>query len=196
MGEITVVCNVSLDGVMQAPGLPDEDVRGGFRYGGWAAPYSRDAMGRVLGQSAGSQGGMLLGRRTYEQFAAFWPHQPDNPYTEALNKQQKYVVSSTLREPDWVNSHVIGLDEVAALKRDQDLVVLGSGQLVRSIPELVDRYVVLVHPLVLGSGQRLFEELRQDLRLTDTVATTTGVVIATYVPDGPPASGGEAALPG
>ncbi|TCO46824.1 dihydrofolate reductase [Kribbella antiqua] len=182
MGEIIVVCNVTLDGVMQAPGLPDEDLRGDFPYGGWAAPYSKDAMGRVLGQRAGKTGGMLLGRRTYEQFASFWPKQPDNPYTEALNRQQKYVVSSTLRDPDWVNSHVITLDDIPKLKAEQDLVVLGSGELLRSIPHLFDRYILLIHPLVLGTGRRLFESHHQPLELTHTEETTTGVVITTYRP--------------
>jgi dihydrofolate reductase len=181
MGEITVVCNLTLDGVMQAPGLPDEDLRGDFRYGGWAAPYSKDAMGRVLGQRAGQTGGMLLGRRTYEQFAAFWPKQPDNPYTEALNRQQKYVVSSTLHDPEWVNSHVIAFDDIRGLKSEQNLVILGSGELVRSIPHLVDQYILLIHPLVLGTGRRLFETNHQALDLTHAETTTTGVVIATYM---------------
>ncbi|TCO16831.1 dihydrofolate reductase [Kribbella steppae] len=182
MGQITVVCNLTLDGVMQAPGLPDEDLRGDFPYGGWAAPYRHDAMGRVLGGLARPTDGMLLGRRTYEQFADFWPKQPDNPYTEALNNQQKYVVSSTVHDPDWVNSHVITIDDVPTLKRDQDLVVLGSGELVRSIPHLIDEYILLIHPLVLGSGHRLFEDRHQPFELDHTEATTTGVVICTYRP--------------
>jgi dihydrofolate reductase len=182
MGEITVVCNLTLDGVMQAPGKPDEDLRGDFPYGGWAAPYSHDAMGRVLGQRAGKSGGMLLGRRTYEQFANFWPKQPDNPYTDALNRQQKYVVSSTLHDPDWVNSHVIGIDDIPKLKAEQDLVVLGSGELIRSIPHLIDEYILLIHPLVLGTGRRLFETRHQPFNLTHTETTTTGVVIGTYKP--------------
>ena len=185
MGEITVVCNLTLDGVMQAPGLPDEDLRGDFPYGGWAAPYSKDAMGRVLGQRAGRSGGMLLGRRTYEQFAGFWPNQPDNPYTDALNPQQKYVVSSTLREPEWANSHVITLDDIPKLKAEQDLVVLGSGELIRSIPHLIDQYILLIHPLVLGTGRRLFETHYQPLDLTHSEPTTTGVLICTYRPTQP-----------
>jgi len=181
MGEITVVCNLTLDGVMQAPGLPDEDLRGDFPYGGWAAPYSQDAMGRVLGQRAGRSGGMLLGRRTYEQFAAFWPKQPENPYTEALNQQQKYVVSSTLHDPDWVNSHIITVDDIPTLKADQKLVILGSGALIRSIPHLIDQYILLIHPLSLGTGQHLFDH-HQPLELTHSEPTTTGVVICSYRP--------------
>jgi len=182
MGEITVVCSLTLDGVMQGPGRVDEDTRRGFGYGGWGAPYSRDSMGRVLGQRAGRSGGMLLGRRTYEDFAGFWPKQPDNPYSDALNKQQKYVVSSTLRDPDWVNTHVITVDEIAKLKTDQDLVVLGSGHLIRSIPDLIDEYILLIHPLVLGTGQHLFGDHHQPLTLEHSEATTTGVVINTYRP--------------
>jgi dihydrofolate reductase len=181
MGRIVVVCNVTLDGVMQAPALPDEDPRGGFEHGGWATPYSRDAMGRVLGQRAGAEGGMLLGRRTYEAFADFWPKQKDNPYTDSLNKTQKHVVSSTLKDPlPWVNSKVIGLDDIAGLKQEQDLLMLGSGQLIRSIPELIDEYILLIHPLVLGSGQQLFGGSEFKLDLIDTVTTTTGVLITTY----------------
>jgi dihydrofolate reductase len=179
MGEITVVCGLTLDGVMQGPGRADEDVRDGFEYGGWATPYSQDAMGRVLGRRAGRRG-MLLGRRTYEDFAGFWPKQEDNPYTDALNKQHKYVVSSTLTDPEWVNTHVIGLEDIAKLKDEQDLIVLGSGELIRSIPELIDVYILLIHPLVLGTGQHLFGDLHQPLTLTHSETTTTGVVIADY----------------
>ncbi|MEV5967983.1 dihydrofolate reductase family protein [Kribbella sp. NPDC051952] len=182
MGAITVVCNLTLDGVMQSPGRPDEDTRDGFQHGGWGVPYSEDAMGRVLGRRAGASGGMLLGRRTYEDFAGFWPKQPDNPYTDALNKQQKYVVSSTLTDPDWVNTHVLGLTDIAELKAEQNLIVLGSGELVRSIPDLVDEYILLIHPLVLGTGHRLFGDLHQPLTLTHSEATTTDVVINTYRP--------------
>ncbi len=112
----------------------------------------------------------------------FWPKQPDNPYTESLNKQQKYVVSSTLHDPDWVNSQAITIDDVANLKADMDLVVLGSGELVRSIPHLIDEYILLIHPLVLGTGHRLFETRHQPFKLAHTEPTTTGVVICTYRP--------------
>ncbi len=138
-------------------------------------------MGRVLGGLARPTDGMLLGRRTYEQFADFWPKQPGNPYTEALNKQQKYVVSSTLHDPDWVNSTVISIDDVPDLKRDKDLVVLGSGALLRSVPHLIDEYLLLIHPLTLGTGQHLFDH-HQALDLTHTETTTTGVVICRYRP--------------
>lgn len=98
MSKVVVIENLTLDGVMQAPGRPDEDPRGGFEHGGWAAPYSDDAMGRVMGDGMGEGGAMLLGRRTYEGFAAFWPHQTDgNPFTAVLDRMQKYVASTTLR---------------------------------------------------------------------------------------------------
>jgi len=192
MGEITVVCSLTLDGVMQAPGRPDEDQRDDFQYGGWGAPYSQDAMGRVLRQRAGATGatgGMLLGRRTYADFADFWPKQEDNPYTDSLNKQQKYVVSSILKDPDWVNSHVITLDDIAELKADQDLIILGSGELIRSIPTLIDQYILLTHPLVLGTGHHLFGDHHQPLTLDHSEPTTTGVVINTYRPTARPKNG-------
>ena len=164
MGNIVVICNLTLDGVMQGPGRPDEDRRDGFTHGGWAVPYSADAMGRVMGERAGRQGAMLFGRRTYEDFANVWPQQ-DSPFTAVMNKLQKYVASTTLSSPlPWVNSTLLTgdlADSVTAVKAgepDRDLVVLGSGELVRSLlsAQLVDEFVLLIHPLVLGSGRRLF----------------------------------------
>jgi len=193
MSTVTVVCNLTLDGVMQGPGRPDEDRRGGFTRGGWAVPYSSDAMGRVfegMGQQAGRSGAMLFGRRTYEDFAGFWPNQPDNPFTDPLNRTQKYVVSTTLADPlPWMNSTVLAGDAakaVAALKDEEperDLVILGSGQLIRSLlPDgLIDEFTLLIHPLVLGAGQRLFTEGSEAaLELIDSVGTSTGVVLARY----------------
>jgi len=178
---------------MQGPGRPDEDRRGGFTHGGWAVPYSSDAMGRVfegMGQQAGRSGAMLFGRRTYEDFAGFWPNQPDNPFTDPLNRTQKYVVSTTLADPlPWMNSTVLAGDAakaVAALKDEEperDLVILGSGQLIRSLlPDgLIDEFTLLIHPLVLGAGQRLFTEGSEAaLELIDSVGTSTGVVLARY----------------
>ena len=187
---IVVFESVTLDGVMQAPGRPDEDTRGGFAQGGWAVPYADEMMGRQAGEGMATTGGILLGRRTYEDFYGFWPKQPENPFTEALNKLQKYVVSNTLTEPlPWENSTLLQGDpaEAAATLKEQpgnDLLVLGSGELVRMLTErgLVDRYVLLIHPLVLGSGRRLFAEGTPPLtlRLTDTATNTRGVIIATY----------------
>jgi dihydrofolate reductase len=192
MGRIVVFMSVTLDGVMQAPGRADEDPRGGFPYGGWAAPYSDPDMGRAAGESMATAGGLLLGRRTYEDFYSVWPNRTDNPYTEVLNNSPKYVASQTLKEPlPWMNSILLQGDvpeAVAALKAEQakDLVILGSGELVQSLMKhnLIDIYMLLIHPLVLGSGQRLFRDGSPftSLRLVDSKPTSKGVVIATYQP--------------
>ena len=145
-------------------------------------------------------GPLLLGRRTYEDFHAFWPNQTDNPFTEVLDNARKYVASTTLREPlPWRNSTLLegdAAEAVAGLKEEpgKDLTVLGSGELVQSLRrrDLVDRYVLLIHPLVLGSGRRLFPDggPAATLRLVDSVPTTTGVIIATYQPAEPPTGEG------
>ena len=190
MGEVVAFISLTLDGVMQAPGRPDEDTRDGFQHGGWGVAYSDPVMAELATKDMAGTGSILLGRRTYEDFYSFWPHQTDNPFTEVLDNTPKYVASTTLKEPlPWRNSTLLegdAADAVAALKRqqDKDMVVLGSGELVRSLMErdLVDRYVLLIHPLVLGSGRRLFADggPTARLRLVDATTTTTGVVIATY----------------
>ena len=192
MRNVVVFMHLTLDGVMQAPGRPDEDLRGGFEHGGWANVSGADPdLGRVIGESMVNTGGLLLGRRTYEDFFAFWPNQTeDNPFTAVLNNMQKYVASTTLAEPlSWSNSTLLKGDTAEAVARlkqqpGKDLVVLGSGALVQSLMRhnLVDTYVLLIHPLVLGTGRRLFAEggPTTTLRLVDTRTTTTGVVIATY----------------
>jgi dihydrofolate reductase len=188
MGELTVVESVSLDGVMQAPGRPDEDTRGGFEHGGWAVPYADEVMGRAMGERMGGEGAIVLGRRTYEDLHGYWPKQKDNPYTETLNRTQKYVASRTLAEPlPWEHSALLDDDTqgaVAKLKQEEEhLTVIGSGDLVGSLIEagLIDEYLLLIHPLVLGSGRRLFPDgAFAHLRLVDSVITTTGVVIGTY----------------
>jgi dihydrofolate reductase len=192
MRKISVVESISLDGVMQAPGRPDEDTRGGFEHGGWAQPYADDVLGRTMGEGMAGTDALLLGRFTYEGLYAFWPKQTDgNPYTDALNKTQKYVVSTTLQEPlPWVNSSLISGDVAAAVRGlkeqpGQDIVVLGSGELVRELRRhgLVDEYVLLIHPLLLGTGRRLFDDGSfAGLQLVRSVQTTTGVIIATYRP--------------
>ena len=191
MRKLVVNNNVTLDGVMQAPGRPDEDTRGGFEHGGWALPYNDEVMGRVMGERMAGGGSILLGRRTYEDFASFWPNQPEpNPFTAVLNNAQKYVASTTLDEPlPWINSTLLqgdAADAVARLKEEpgENIVVLGSGELVQSLMrrDLVDEWVLLIHPLILGSGRRLFTDGSPfaALRLVDSVTTTTGVVIASY----------------
>ncbi len=190
MRKVVVTNHLTLDGVMQAPGRPDEDRRGGFAHGGWAAPYGDAVMGSVMGAGMAQGGALLFGRRTYEDFAAVWPNRKDNPYTEVLNNAQKYVASTTLEEPlPWSNSTLLKGDAAEAVARlkeqpGKDLVILGSGELVQSLMRrnLVDEFTLLIYPLVLGSGRRLFPDggAFAALRLVETVTTTTGVVIATY----------------
>ena len=192
MSKVIVTNHLTLDGVMQAPGRPDEDLRGGFEHGGWATPNTDEVMGRVMGEGMAQGGPLLLGRRTYEDFYDFWPKQKDNPFTEALERVQKYVASTTLTEPlPWSNSTLLEGDVAEAvtnLRRQPgtDIGVLGSGELVGTLMRhsLVDRYVLMYHPIVLGSGRRLFREGSPlaSLRLVDSVTTTTGVVITTYEP--------------
>jgi dihydrofolate reductase len=192
MRKIVVFMSVTLDGVVQAPARPDEDRRGGFEHGGWAGPYADPEMGKAAAESMGATDGILLGRRTYEDFYAVWPHRTDNPYTDVLNNTQKYVASTTLKEPlPWMNSTLLkgdAVDAVARLKKGpgKDIVVLGSGQLVQSLMRgrLIDQYVLLIHPVILGSGRRLFSDSgsREALKLVDTKTTSTGVIIATYQP--------------
>ena len=188
MSKIVVTNHLTLDGVMQAPAGPDEDRRGGFEAGGWAATNNDEVMDRVMGEGMARGGSLLLGRWTYEAFYAFWPHQTDNPYTEVLNNAQKYVASTTLTEPlPWMNSTLLEGDvgeAVAKVKEqsDKDIGVLGSGELIQSLMQhdLVDEFLLMIHPIVLGSGRRLFRDggPPANLRLVDSVTTTTGVVIA------------------
>ncbi|MFX0574811.1 dihydrofolate reductase family protein [Nocardia nepalensis] len=188
MSKIIAVEHVTLDGVMQAPGRTDEDVRDGFRHGGWAHRHDDPVQARVMGEHmATHHGALLLGRRTYADFYGFWPHQTDNPYTEVLNKTEKFVASRTLTEPlPWQNSTLLADAVPAVAELGQDLVVLGSGDLLRSLMrhDLVDEFLLLIHPIVVGGGQRLFDGVDLgELRLVDSVTTTTGVVIATYQRD-------------
>lgn len=189
MGKVIVFTNLTLDGVMQAPARPDEDRRGGFEHGGWGVPYN--AMSYVGFNTSGTTA-LLLGRRTYEDFYAVWPNRTNNPFTERLNTMQKYVASTTLSEPlPWINSTLLKGDvakAVAQLKQepDQNLLMMGSGELVQFLMQhnLVDEYVLLIHPLILGSGRRLFPDggASATLRLVDSKTTPKGVVIVTYQP--------------
>jgi dihydrofolate reductase len=195
MSKIIVIENLTLDGVMQAPGRGDEDPRGGFEHGGWASRYADPVLVRVGVEGFPNAGGLLLGRRTYKDFYAVWPNRTDNPFTAVLNNTRKYVASTTLKEPlPWVNSTLLKGDvakAVAGLRAQpgKDIVVLGSGELVQTLRKhnLVDEYVLLIYPLVLGSGRRLFRHGGgiEALELVDTKTTTTGVVIATYRPAEP-----------
>jgi len=182
---------LSLDGVMQAPGDPDEDRSDGFEHGGWEMPYFDDAAGSAIAEGMGGSDGFLLGRRTYEIFAAFWPSAPDDdPFAATMNGLPKYVASTTLEEPlEWNNSRLIKGDiaeQIAKLKAQpgKDLQVIGSSDLVQTLMEhdLVDEYRLMINPIVLGSGRRLFKDgsAKTALRLVDSKTTSSGVVILTY----------------
>ena len=192
MTEVVAIEHLSLDGVYQAPARADEDRRDGFEYGGWAAANSAPEMQQVMGERMGPSWSLLVGRVTYEDLRGRWSNQPPNPFSDALNRVQKFVVSNTLTEPlPWQNSTLLrgdGADAVARLKQQHDgrLVIFGSGALVQSLMQrkLVDEFVLQIHPVVLGKGRRLFDRdvSFAKLRLVQSVATTTGVVIATFQP--------------
>ncbi len=187
---------LTLDGVMQAPGGEDEDRSGGFDKGGWQMQYLDDVARGSITAGMAEAGGFLLGRRTYEIFAAYWPNAPEEEAVIAgpLNSLPKYVASTTLSDPlEWRNSTVLEGDvpeAVAALKREsgKDLHVIGSGELVQTLMEhdLVDEYRLMINPIVLGSGRRLFREQKAttELRLLDSKTTSTGVLVVTYEPAG------------
>ena len=190
MGKVIVMNGVTLDGVMQSPGRPDEDTRDGFEHGGWEIPYSDEAMVAKMGERMGGDRAFLFGRRTYEDLLASWNAQ-GGPFKDALNNAPKYVASTTLKEPlPWPNStllHGDTVEAVVALKAQSDgvLAIMGSGVLIGSLmaANLIDEYLLMIHPLVLGTGRRLFPGgVHVSLRLTDSVTTATGVVIATYEP--------------
>jgi len=191
MGEILALEYVTLDGVMQAPGRPDEDTRGGFPYGGWATPYDSPEQFQMANEGMGQEtGAMLLGRRTYTDFYHVWHGRRDNPFSEWMDTVKKYVASTTLEEPlPWENSALLRGDVAEALARikveePSGILMMGSGVLFRTLVEhdLIDRLVLITYPLVLGTGRRLFPEggPPTTFRLLSAAHTSTGVVIATY----------------
>ncbi len=194
MRMLSVLNNLSLDGIMQGPGRKDEDTRNGFARGGWAVKYTDAVLGEFLGRGMGKETELVLGRRTYEDFASYWPMQTGNPFTERLNHLTKHVASRTLETPlAWVNSVLLPGDAVSALaglkqEPGPDLLAMGSGNLLRSLigAGLVDEYTLLIHPLVLGTGNRLFTDGLPgvELELVESLTTTTGVIIAVYRPAG------------
>jgi len=194
MKKIVLGTFLTLDGVMQAPGDPQEDTEGGFKQGGWQLPYFDDDAGRIMSENIAATDALLLGRKTYDIFAAYWPFAPqDDPFAKKLNSVPKYVASTTLDKVEWNNSTLIKgnvAEEVAKIKQQpgsEMISVTGSGKLAQTVIKhnLVDEYVLWIHPVVLGSGKRLFEDgiLPTNLELVDTKTTGSGVVILTYQPD-------------
>jgi len=184
---------LTLDGVIQAPGGPGEDDRGGFAHGGWSVNYWDDQMGQVMGAAMSTPFDLVLGRRTYDIFAAYWPYAPDEACGKPLNDATKYVASRSQPRLEWRNSVLLGPDvaeSIAALKQQDgpELQVHGSGDLIQTLlrHNLVDQYRLWIFPLVVGSGKRLFAEgaVPAGLRLVDSVVSSTGVLMTTYEPAG------------
>jgi dihydrofolate reductase len=192
MRTLSIIEFLTLDGVMQGLGGPEEDREGGFEYGGWGAPYGDEILGRRAGEGMRSTTAYLFGRKTYEKMAAYWPNVgDDDPIAAHLNRTPKYVVTRTLTELEWAGSHVLSGEvavEVEALKATGEgtIAVLGSGELAQTLiaEGMVDEYSLFVHPLVLGKGKRLFGEMPAPipLELVSCTPTTTGVLLATYRP--------------
>jgi dihydrofolate reductase len=200
MRKIIVSTFISLDGVMQAPGGPQEDPTGGFTFGGWTFPHFDQALGGAMGEIFGRPFDLLLGRKTYEIFAAHWPHvtDPNDPIAGLFNKVTKYVASRSKPTLAWQNSQWLGDDVVASLKKlkgedGRDLLVQGSGNLIQTLWKngLVDELSVLTFPVVLGKGKRLFGSgtTPSGLKLIKSQSFPTGVIVAKYRPDGAVRSG-------
>jgi dihydrofolate reductase len=188
MRKVLATAFVSLDGVMQAPGGPEEDPTGGFKFGGWTAPYWDDAIGQVMGGIFSVPYELLLGRKTYEIFNAHWPHAKDDPFADALNNVRKYVATTSKAPLTWKNSiaiHDVPRD-IARLKQEDGptLMTQGSSDLIQTLlkHDLVDRFTLLIYPVVLGKGKRLFGTgtLPGTLKLVDSKASPSGVTINTY----------------
>jgi dihydrofolate reductase len=192
MGKVIVMNGLSLDGVMQSPGRPEEDTRGGFQHGGWGAPYGDETMVAKLGERlrelTGGDHAWLFGRRTYNELLSYWNAQ-GGPFKDRLNNIRKYVASSDpATRLEWPNSTLLHGDVPAAVaelkqRADTDLVIMGSGVLIRSLMAagLIDEYLLTIAPLVLGSGRRMFNDgVHTSLRLTDNMTTAKGVIVATY----------------
>jgi dihydrofolate reductase len=197
---LTATAFVTVDGIMQSPGAPEEDPSNGFDLGGWLSPYFDDQVGQYMGNVFGQVDAFLLGRFTYETFAGYWPNvtDPANPIAAGLNSLPKYVVTSTLKELSWNNSRLITGDivkEVSELKHlpGRELQIHGSAALINHLTDhgLIDTYRVLTFPVVLGRGKRLFAEgvTPTAFKLTETQATGSGVVIHSYENAGKPTFG-------
>ena len=193
MRKIITITHVSLDGIMQAPGGPQEDPSGGFTQGGWAMPFGDEAGAAALDKIMSGEFDLLLGRRTYEIFAAYWPYAGANPIAQAFNRATKFVATRSLDALDWANSQVVGgeaIDGIRQLKKSAgpELHIWGSSQLIQSLiaAELVDEFRVWIYPVVLGAGKRLFENgvPPRGLSLVESSSTSKGVLLNTYRPTG------------
>ena len=191
MRKIIVLTFVSLDGVMQAPGGPEEDTSGGFRYGGWTVGYFDEFLGRVMMKQMGQPFDLLLGRKTYELFAGYWPHASavDQPLATGINNARKYVASRTLKKLNWKNSQIIKgdlVEEIRKLKKQDGppLQVHGSGNLVQTLMkhDLVDEFWLKIFPITLGLGKRLFAEgtIPAAFKLLECEMSPSGVIVASY----------------
>jgi dihydrofolate reductase len=190
MRRLAIAEFLTLDGVTQSFGGPDEDREGGFEYGGWGAAYASEEIGQRAGQGMSATTAYLFGRKTYEHMAAYWPHEGDaNPIARHLNATPKFVVTKTLRDLDWDGSQILDGDLVASVQRLKSegngfITVLGSSELSQALTEhrLIDDYRLFVHPLVLGTGKKLFRDLAHPLalRLVDCAQTSTGVLMLNY----------------
>jgi dihydrofolate reductase len=194
MRKIIAITQVTLDGVMQAPGGPEEDPSNGFTHGGWAMPFASEDSGRVIGEIISRDFSLLLGRRTYDIWAGYWPHHGNNPIGEAFNRATKYVVTHRPNPLDWKGSEPIGGDVVQELRRlktsaGPELHLWGSSNLLQTLfaADLIDEHRLWVFPVVLGKGKRLFESgvPPRGLSLVETRSTSSGVLLNTYHPAGP-----------
>ena len=195
--KLVVLTFLTLDGVMQAPGGPEEDSTGMFKWGGWTAGYWDDALGKVMGDQMGHPYDLLLGRKTYEIFAAYWPHSTD-PGAESLNNARKYVASKTLKGLEWKNSTLLGPDIVTEIKNlkqqnGPEIQVHGSSNLLQTLlkNDLVDEFKLKIYPVTLGKGKRLFGEgaIPAGYKLVQSQTTPSGVIVATYTRLGEPKTG-------
>ena len=192
MRKVIVLTFVSLDGVMQAPGGPEEDASGGFRFGGWTVPYFDEAVGKEMDDQMGKPFDLLLGRKTYDLFASFWPHQTDPP-AASLNEARKYVASRKPRKLDWKNSTLLSgdvVEEVRKLKQEDgpELQVHGSADFIQTLlkNDLVDELWLKIFPVTLGEGKRLFGEGTSpaSFKVVKSTTSPSGVIVASYWREG------------
>lgn len=194
MRKLISINHVSLDGIMQSPGGPEEDPRGGFKLGGWIVPYWDEAMEERLNRTIAGSFDLLLGRRTYEIFAAHWPYAADNPISDAFNRATKYVATRGTPELEWMNTQILqgeATEKVRSLKSEEgpEIQIYGSSGFLQTLiaADLIDEYLIWTYPLVLGHGKRLFEEGAPAcaLKLLETERSATGVIMSRYRPKGP-----------